>query len=90
MNFFKRLFSRSDVPNIGMTPQEININVSPQSKTLLARHAGRLSRILTIQKKTPELKAEIKMRQGALMMAGFNAPKIPEDAREIQKQLEAK
>jgi len=90
MEFIKKLRKalaiEPSIPNIGMTPQEININISPQSRAALIRHASRLSRILDAPK-TPELEGEIKMRQGSLMMAGFNAPKKKSAAIEIIKQL---
>jgi hypothetical protein len=84
--FLKRIFS-PPIPDVGLTPREIDINLTPQSQAALRRHAGRLSRVFTM-KQTADTKAEIKLRQRALKFAGFNAPKTASDAKQILKQLE--
>ena len=85
--FFQRLFARDTIPDVGLTPRDIDLNIPPQSQAALRRHAGRLTRVMTV-KQTIQTQAEIKARQGALMLAGFNCPKTVEDALEILKQLE--
>lgn len=90
MSWFRRFFGlppKPDVPDVGLTPREIDINIQPRGQAALRRHAARLSRILRTLR-TDELNDEIAMRQRALKLAGFKPPSTPAEADQILKQLE--
>ena len=85
--FLRKFLSPSIVPDVGLTPREIDINIPPQSQAALRRHASRLSRVL-LMRPTRDIELEIKSRQAALMSAGFKRPNTVDDAKQILNELE--